>query len=56
MTITSFPGGSVMKNPPANAGDMGFNPRSRKTPHAVEPLSLWAQLLSLCSRAQNCNH
>ena len=35
-----FLDGSVVKNPPANAGDMdGFNPRSRKIPHAVEQLS-----------------
>ena len=29
-----FPGGAVVKNPPANAGDMGG-----KIPHAVEQLS-----------------
>ena len=25
-----FPGGSVVKNPPANAGDLGSTPASRK--------------------------
>ena len=34
-----FPGGSVDKNPPANAG---FDPRSRKSPQAGEQLSLCA--------------
>ena len=47
-----FPGGSVVKNTPANVGDMGSIPdlgRSRV------PQSNWAhapQLLSLCSIAQ----
>ena len=27
-----FPGGSVVKNPPANAGDMGSIPRSGRSP------------------------
>ena len=27
-----FPGGSVVKNPPANAGDMDSVPRSRRSP------------------------
>ena len=31
-----FPGGPVVKNPPANAG---FEPWSRKIPYAVEQLS-----------------
>ena len=35
-----FPGGTVVKNLPANAGDMdGFNPWSGKIPHAAEQLS-----------------
>ena len=29
--VLGFPGGSVVKNPPANAGDMGSNPRSRRS-------------------------
>ena len=27
--LSGFPGGSVVKNPPANAGDMGFPDRGR---------------------------
>ena len=33
-----FPGGAVVKNPPANAGDV-FKPWSGKIPHATEQLS-----------------
>ena len=40
--ILDFPGGPVVKNPPANAGDMGFDPWSRKFPHAMGQLSLEA--------------
>ena len=29
---TSFPGGSVVKNPPANTGDAGSIPRSGRSP------------------------
>ena len=29
---SGFPGGSVVKNPPANAGDMDSVPRSRRSP------------------------
>ena len=32
-----FPGGAVVENPPANAGD-GFEPWSGKIPHAAERL------------------
>ena len=46
-----FPGGAVVKNPPANAGGHSFEPWSGKIPHAVEQLSPCAQLLSLRSRA-----
>ena len=35
-----FPGGTVDKNPPANAGD-SFDPWSRKIPHITEQLSPW---------------
>jgi len=41
-TAEHFPGGSVVKNPPANAGDMGLIPGPGKIPHAVEQLSWWA--------------
>ena len=37
-----FPGGTVDKNPPANAEDMDSDPWSRKSPHAMEQLSLCA--------------
>ena len=47
-----FPGGSVVKNPPANAGDTGSSPGPGRS-HM--PRISWArapQLLSLCSRAR----
>ena len=34
-----FPGGTVVKNPSANAGGHRFEPWSRKIPHAAEQLS-----------------
>ena len=34
-----FPGGAVVKNPPANAGDMGASPGLGKIPHVMEQLS-----------------
>ena len=37
-----FPGGSVVKNPPANAGDTGSSPGPGRFPHAAEQLSLCA--------------
>ena len=30
--LTGFPGGSVVKNPPANAGDTGLTPRLGRSP------------------------
>ncbi|XP_054947228.1 uncharacterized protein [Physeter macrocephalus] len=41
-TIVGFPGGAVVKNPPAIARvhvEPWFEPRSRKIPHAAEQLS-----------------
>ena len=38
--LSDFPGGTVVKNPPANAGDTGSVPGLGKIPHAVEQLSL----------------
>ena len=32
MLIQGFPGSSVIKNPPANTGDVGFIPRSGRSP------------------------
>ena len=37
--VMGFPGGLVVKNLPANAGDTEFSPWSGKIPHAVEQLS-----------------
>ena len=34
-----FPGGPVVKNPPANTGGPVFDPWSRKISHAAEKLS-----------------
>ena len=34
-----FPGSTVVKNPPANAGGHGFDPWSWKISHAAEQLS-----------------
>ena len=40
-----FPGGAVVRSPPANAGD-GFESWSGRIPHAVEQLGHESQLLS----------
>ena len=37
-----FPGGTVVMNPPANAGGTGSSPGPGKMPHAAEQLSLCA--------------
>ena len=37
-----FPGGTVVKNPPANAGDTGSSPGRGRFPHATEQLRLCA--------------
>ena len=37
-----FPGGAVVKNPPANAGDTGSSPGPGSISHAAEQLSLCA--------------
>ena len=40
MDLKGFPAGPVIKNPPANAGDMGSSlGRSSKLPHAARQLS-----------------
>ena len=52
MAKEDFPGGAVVKNPPANAGDTGLSPGPGRS-HT--PRSNWAQapqLLSLRSRAR----
>ena len=40
--MRGFPGGAVVENLPANAGDTGSSPGLGKTPHAAEQLGLWA--------------
>ena len=42
----------MVKNPPDNAGNMGFDPWSGKIPHAAEQLSPCTTLLSLSARAR----
>ena len=39
MMTKGFPGGAVVKNLPANAGDTGSIPGPEKIPNAVEQLS-----------------
>ena len=41
-----FPGGAVVKNPPANAGDTGSSPGL--IPHAAEQLSLCTTTTEAC--------
>ena len=51
-----FPGGSVVKNPPANAGDTDLIP-GPEIFHVPRSNSAHVpQLLSLCSRARNLNY
>ena len=47
-----FPGGTVVKNPPANAGGTGSSPGPGRShmPRSNEPRV--PQLLSLCSKAR----
>ena len=49
--ILGFPGGTVLKNPPAKAGDTGSSPGPGRShmPRSIEAGAL--QLLSLRSRA-----
>ena len=46
-----FPGGSVVKNPPANAGGRGLIPGPGRSQMPTGQLNPRAPLLSLCSRA-----
>ena len=47
-----FPGGSVVKNPPANAGDMGSSPGPGRSHMPWSNETRAPQLLSLRSRAR----
>ena len=51
MDILDFPGGPVVRSPPANAGDTGLipGPGGSHMPRSSSARAL--QLLSLCSRA-----
>ena len=51
-SLRGLPGGAVVKNPPANAGDKGSSPGlgSSHMPRSNEACA--PQLLSLCSRAR----
>ena len=49
--IQGFPGGSVVKNPPANAGDTGLIPIPGRS-HMPQGSLAHAPQLSLCPRAQ----
>ena len=42
LVVLNVPGGPVVKNPPASAGDAGLIPWSKKTAHAAGQLSPWA--------------
>ena len=46
-----YPGGSVVKNPPANAGDTGWIPRPGRSHMPWSSQACAPQLPSLCSRA-----
>ena len=46
-----FPGGSVVKSPPASAGDMGSIPDPGRSHTSPSDKACVPQLLSLCSRA-----
>ena len=47
-----FPGGAVVKNPPANAGDMGSSPGPGRSHMPQSNLSLCATTTELRSRAR----
>ena len=53
---TGFPGGSVVKNLPANAGDMGLIPGSGGSRMPWSNQVRAPQLLSWYSRTRTCNH
>ena len=52
MSIWDFPGGAVVKNPPANAGDMGLSPGLGRSHMPRSNQAHVPQLLSLRSRAR----
>ena len=56
LLVPGFPGGSVVKNLPANAGDMGLVPGSGGSRMPWSNQVRAPQLLSWCSRAGTCNY
>ena len=50
--IRDFPGGAVVKNPPANAGDTGSSPGLGRSHVPRSNQARAPQLLSLCSSAR----
>ena len=52
----NVPGGPVVKNPPANAGDTGSIPGPGRSPMLRSNEAHGPQLLSLCSRAGEPNY
>ena len=50
-----FPGGSVVKTPPANTVDVGSNPGPRRFHMPQSNQAYVPQLLNLCSRTQKLN-
>ena len=50
-TCRGFPGGSVVKNPPANAGELDSIPGPGRSHVPRSTHACVRQLLSLCSRA-----
>ena len=57
MTHRDFPGSSVVKNPPCNAGDVGsISGQGAKTPYAMEQLTLCAATIEpACSELVSHN-
>ena len=50
--FVDFPGGAVVKNPPANAGDTGESPSPGRSHMPRSHEARAPQILSLCSRAR----
>ena len=54
--MRDFPGGSLVKNPPAKAGDMDSIPAPGRFHMLQSNYAHMSQLLSLCSGAPGCNY
>ena len=54
--MQDFPGGSVVKNPPADAGDIGLTPGpGTRIPHAVGQLLSLYTLDPMLYKRSHCN-